>query len=209
MSSPNFDNLHLKLSRKIFDPVAAAATDGVKVSSDLRTDYLNRANRFIENQVILLDKSLGLAAQCLPGLLKTQSFTWTSAGTSLSSDYVQWLSSEHVSGTTHTKLLFRDPSRKVELDSSYNPFDKNVFTILGGKIYGYLNGSILTSGSGVLYYLASDQRASSGDTSDIAIDEMWWDLIVDLAASFFNSDTGNLDKGNAERVSMVMSVLGK
>ena len=35
----NFDDIHMKFARKIFDPVATSATNGVKVTSALRTDY--------------------------------------------------------------------------------------------------------------------------------------------------------------------------
>jgi hypothetical protein len=109
------------------------------------------------------------------------------------------------------KLLFRDPSRKVELDSSFNPNDQNCFTIFSGKIYGYYLGAALNSGSGTVYYLASDQLASSGAASDLQIDSMWFDVIVDLAASYFFSETANVpfEKANLERVSMVMAVLAK
>jgi len=211
MPSPIYDSLHLQLGRKIFDPVAAAVTNGVKVTSALRTDYLNRANRFIQNQTILIDKSMNLASQFLPGLVKVQSPTWASVGTALASDYVHWISAEHVSGSTHTKLLFRDPSKKVELDSAFNNNDKNCFTILTSKIYAYYLGVQLVAGSGNLYYLASDQLASSGASTDIQIDSLWYDCLVDLAASYFFSDSGNVgfEKANLERVSMVMAMLSR
>ena len=209
MASPLFDALHVKLARKLFDPVATASTDGAKVSSLLRTDYLNRANRFIQTTLLLVDKSGKLIGQYLPGLVKTQTITWSSSGFTLPTDYTHWISCEHIPAD-HVKLLFRDPSRKIELDSGFNINDQNIFTIFGGKTYGYYNGSVLSGGTGTLYYLSSDQRSSAGDSADISIDSMWYDCLVDLAASFHFSDRGelSLEAGNIQRTKLVLQMIG-
>jgi len=69
----------------------------------------------------------------------------------------------------------------------------------------------LTSGSGTLYYMKSDVRVSNGDTNDISIDHIWYDVIVDVAASFALDDRGNSDlaKSDVLRIQMVLGVMGK
>jgi hypothetical protein len=50
---PTFDALNITLSRRINDPVAAAATDGATYSSAMRIDYLNQAIRdWMEKEVL-------------------------------------------------------------------------------------------------------------------------------------------------------------
>lgn len=209
MPSPNFDGLHLYLSRKVQDPVAAAATDGSVLSSAMRTDYLNRANNFI--QMVVQQAGREYVNRFLNGLVKTQAIVWAAAGTSLATDYKQYLSCQYTPSVGNPVLLrFVGPSWKIVLDNDQNRNYDAAYTILDGKIYGYYNFSQLATGNGVLYYMRSDSRASNGDTLDIAIDSLWYDTIVDLAASFAHEDRGNVDfaQMNSKRISMVMNILG-
>jgi len=207
MASPNFDNLHLYLSRKMQDPVAAAGTDGGVFTSAERTDYLNRANKFI--QLVVYEKGRDFVDRFLPGLVKTQAITWASVGTSLETDYSQHLSCQYTL-TIPVLLRWVPPSRKIILDNDQNRNIDAAYTILASKIYGYYNYAQLTSGSGVLYYLSNDTRASNGDTNDISIDALWYDTLVDLAASFAHADRGNqqFSDMNAQRIKMVLAILG-
>ena len=206
----NFDDLSVKLSRKLFDPVAASTTNGAKITAALRTDYLNRANSFIQTTLLASIKGgdYTVVGQWLAGLIKVQSVTWASGGTTVATDYVHWISVEHVPTTGRVRLLWRDPSRKMELDQAFNPNDKNCFTILGGKIYGYFGGAQLTTGTGNLYYLFNDTGATG---AAILLDPIWHETLIDLAASFHFGDKGDLPfvQANTQRAAMVMSVLGK
>ena len=204
MASANFDSLHLKLSRKIFDPVAAAATDGVKVSSLLRTDYLNRANRFIQRLVWVTGK----AGDFLGGLITSVEITFSSSGVSVASDYSFPVALRKA--LSHP-FVYRPPSQKAALDGNYDPNEKTVFTVMGGKVYAYENGAILTSGTGYFFYLKSDQRASSGDSEDIAIDSLWYDTLVDIASSYYFEDRGEVKFAEADkqRELWVLSIVGK
>jgi hypothetical protein len=202
----NFDDIHMKLARKLFDPVATSATNGVKVTALLRTDYLNRANSFIQTTLLASIKNgdYSVIGQWLAGLVKVQTPTWASGGTTVATDYVHWISCVH----SGTRLLWRDPSRKLELDNAFNPSDKNCFTIFGGKIYAYYNAAQLTTGTGSLYYLFNDTGATG---AAILLDPVWHETLIDLAASFYFSDKGDLPfvQANTQRAAMVMSVLGK
>ena len=212
MASANFDALHLKLSRKIFDPVAAAATDGSEVTSALRTDYLNRANKFIQFFLYGFDKdpTRKLTQKLLSGLVSTQSITFAVGGDAVASDFSYALSCYYYTGATSLTI---HPLMEVRPDQFVpafrNAFIKDTFTIYGGSLYGMYNQSALTSGSGILYYIANDQRASSGDTSDIAIDAIWYESLVDLAATYHFEDKGKLDFAAAQekRTQLVLAII--
>ena len=212
MASPLFDNLHVKLSRKLTDPVSVATADGGEVTSLLRTDYLNRANRFI--QMLLWTSKPDQIETYLQGLIGASLVTFTSTGVPLPADYSYYLSLQ-ANGPTR-KLKWFEPSRKIELDmattpSANNPYYSNCFTIMGNLIYAYQQGKMLTTGSGLLYYIKNDQRAGAADTDDILIDPIWHETLIDLAASFHYGDKkeSTLEKMNSDRASMVLGVLGK
>lgn len=206
MASANHDANHLRLSRIIDDPVTVASTDGNEVTSLLRNDYLNKANRFIQLTLLSLGgdhNRKDIVERFIPGLKKLQSFTWASGGTALASDYQFWL--ECYDTTTPTILTWH-PS-KQELDTDVNPNIGNAFTILAGSIYGYISGVQLTSGAtGRLYYIQNDQRASAADSADIAIDSMWFDPLVDLAASFYYEDKGE-QSSHLQRLQIILGSL--
>jgi hypothetical protein len=202
MASPLFDELHLKLSRKVYDPVASASTDGSELTSALRTDYLNRASKFIQS--LLWTTKRDFVELYLSGLVKTQAFTFSSSGVAIASDFSFWLAAQKDSPIR--KLMWIEPSRKIELDMAVNPSLTNVFTILAGKIYAYQQGVVLSSGAGTLYYVQNDQRTQAGDTSDISIDPLWYEVLIDLAASYHFSDKGKLDfeQASIQRTAMVL-----
>ena len=212
MASPIFDGLHLKLARKLVDPVAAAGTDGQEVTQALRTDYLNRANKFI--QMLLWTNKPGLFETYLQGLIASSTISFSSSGAALPADYSYYVSLQQNSPVR--KLKWFEPSRKIELDMAVvsgasNPFYSNCFTILGNKIYAYQSGAILNTGTGTFYYIKNDQRANNGDTNDISIDPIWYETLVDLAASYHYSDKKeiSLQKASEDRATLVLGVIGK
>jgi len=90
------ENNHLKLSRKIDDPVAAIATNGSEVTASLRNDYLNEANKYIQLSVLAMSGGnwvdrRDLVARYIPGLVTEATITWSSGSASLPSDYRYWL----------------------------------------------------------------------------------------------------------------------
>ena len=186
MASANFDALHLKLSRRIADPVAAAGTNGTECSSALRTDYLNRANRM--NQQMVLAQGPEAISRLLPGLIATDTTATSSGSRSLPSDYAFHVAFQKVSGARATFV----PARaKADLDQNSNPNMDLAYTIVGGTLYAYDGGVAIANGSHILYYMKTDQRASSGDSADISIDAWWWDTLLALAAHLFYADKGD------------------
>jgi hypothetical protein len=205
----NFSNLHLYLSRKLQDPVSVATADGVVFTSDIRTDYLNRGNNFI--QLVVWQAGREFVDRYLNGLVTTQAIVWDAAGTTLATDYKQHLSCQYTPTTGNPILLrFIPSSRKILLDNDQNRNLAEAYTILGGKIYGYYNYNQLATGNGVLYYMKSDVRTASTDVDDISIDSLWYDTMVDLAASFAHEDRGNGEQAtmNQARTKMVLNILG-
>ena len=197
MPSANFDNLHVLLSRKIKDPIASGSelNDGVEISSTLRTDYLNRANKFIQLAVWQIGGNL-FVSKYLSGLKKTQSFTWATAGVTVASDYHYWLEAQEdgppvIILTYHPSLL--------ELDAFINPNLADAFTIDAGKtIIGFnATARLNTPDTGKMFYIGNDTRAQAQDTNDITIDPLWFDSVVEIAASFHLEEKDELQSAVA------------
>lgn len=186
----NFDDLHVELARKIQDPVATSATAGQEVSVALRTDYLNKANKFI-SLAVWESGGKNFISKFLSGLKATHSLTFLTAGVSLNADYHYFLEAQADTGPT---ILTFHPS-KMELDALANPNLANAFTIDGGKIYGYDSSGLLnTPDTGKLFYVKTDVGAVSGT---INIDPIWFDSMIEIAASFHFEDKGELEMAQA------------
>lgn len=209
--SRHTDN-HLKLSRKIADAVLAAATDGKEVSSALRNDYLNRANSYIVNIVWKMDrKNSGLAGNYLSGLITSQNITFSTAGVDTNANYAYWLSckKDGSSAKFDNVLDWVDPAKKPLYDAGADLNNSNVYTIAdGGKLFAWSKGALISSGTGVFRYLKSDEVADS--TGTIAINALWDNIIVAVAATFHWEDKKALTYKDAEalRQELVMRVIG-
>jgi len=191
---------HLALARMIYDSVASASTDGAYLTSAQRDTLLNKANLWVHEILLRFGDTESPAKgieRFAPGLVKSQVISaWSSGGFALPTDYYLWLSAQK-DGSPNVRLRFVEPSRKIDLDNNSNPNEVAAFTIKGGKTYGYVNGSILNSGTGVLEYVSTDQATSSA--SSIVIDLIWHDTIVSRAAALYF-----LEKGETERATMIM-----
>ena len=199
MASANFDALHLKLSRSIADPVAVAATDGDEATSALRTDYLNRANSMVQ-QIVL---SMGNEAvnRLIPGLVTTDATATSGGSKSLPSDYSHHLAAQKASGA---RMTWVPPEAKADLDVNANPNLTLAYTVVGGSVYMYEDGTTIANGAHVLYYVKNDQRAQAGDSADIDIDNRWYSVLVDYAAHLFYGDKGDTQK-SASKLSDALS----
>jgi hypothetical protein len=197
VSSPLFDGLHLKLARVIADPVASATSDGLQATSALRTDYLNRASLDIQNFFRVGDKTpdRSLTIQALQGLVKVQSVTaFVNTGFSVATDFSFGL---WVDTSTPVRLYYTSPDHFTRIQGDPVKNYENCCTVYGNKLYG-ISGSktnaVLNAGTGSFYYISTDQRTQANDSTDIAIDSLWYTTLTDLAASYFFTDTGNQDK---------------
>lgn len=185
MASPNFDTIHLRLSRYLNDAVATASTDGSQFTSAQRSDYLNRASSYLQTSIYTIG-GRDVARSILQSILKTQSFTFSNAGVAVASDYNNFpIALSKVSST----ILYQYWERKEELDANVNPNIASAYTVENGKIYAYESGVILNAGTGNFKYLTND--AGVQGTTDIAISPNLWDTIVDLAASFAFDEIGS------------------
>ena len=195
MPSANFDELHLRLARKIFDYPSTAVPPGtgVKVSAALRTDYLNRANKQIQFMVWTAGKAK--VNEYLRGLVKTAPVTMASGSGILPVDFSFRLSFQKASGK---RFDWVEPERKADLDINANPNQTSAYTILGNLIYAYEDGAAIADGDHVLYYIGSDQRSHADDDDDIAIDALWYEVLVDLAAAYHFEDRMEFEMANAQ-----------
>ena len=194
---------HLRLSRKVRDPVLAISSDGVKATATLRNDYLNRADIYIQEQLRLLGNQ-SIVERFLQGLLKPQTITaFSTDGFSVPEDFSFAVSCKD--GTTQFDQV--EGSQKYSLNS--NPlYERSVFLVSGGKTYAYNRGKIVASGTGELLYIQSDQQTLT-DVNP-AIDSIWDSTLVDIAATFFWEDSGTMTSQDSEarRKLAVKAVLG-
>jgi hypothetical protein len=191
MASPLFDALHLKLGRLVDDPVAAAATNGGELTSALRTEYLNRANKYIQSVIWPMGRAV--VEKYLRGLIAVSGTATVSGARALPTDYSYWLAFYEYG--TYTQGVWVDPSQLTQgTANNPNPDIVVYFTIYGGNLYAYNETSTVADAAHAFWYVKNDQRASSGDTADISIDSIWYDTLVDLAASYHFSEKGSADK---------------
>ena len=190
MATTLFNALSVKLSRALQDP-AAYSTDGQRVTAANRLEFLNRANRYVQNVIW----SMGEEAvnRHLHGLIATNLTATTSGYKALPSDYSFWLGFQKLTGGRATYV---HPQAKPDLDSNANPNMTLCFTILGNYIYAYENGTTITNAAHPFYYIKNDQIAAYDGLTDIAIDLVWHDTIVDIATSFALTELGEADQAN-------------
>jgi len=94
------------------------------------------------------------------------------------------------------------------MDEDVNPNAQDAFVILGGSIYGYTGGSAIgDGGTGRLYYVQDDEQAVSDATP--AIDAIWDDVLVNIAASFYFEEKGDLNGAQAflQRHNLLQSMM--
>jgi hypothetical protein len=208
MASANHDANHLKLSRKIGDAVAAAATNGTVVTSAQRNDYLNRANTMIQ----LFFKRRGDAENHLGELVGVADITFSSAA--LPSDYSFDLRLYKIDASLARKNIICHwvaPSVIPMVLNREAQDYKNCYTIRGTTVETYIDFLLLSSGTGKFYYIKNDQRASAGDSADILVSSLWYDTIVDIAALYFFLDKGQIEFQKAEERmrELILAVVGK
>jgi hypothetical protein len=209
MASANHDNNHILLSRKIGDPVAAAATSGKGVTSALRNDYLNRANK----QIQLFFKNRPDREDWLSGLVTVLNVTFGT--TTIPSNYSYDLRAYKDDADSILRkniILHRVEPSMIPMVINREAQDfKNCYTIRGTSIIAYSNFTALSSGSGSLYYIKNDYRASAGDTADIGINAIWYETVVDVAALYHYIDKGEIEFQKAEErmKDLIMAVVGK
>lgn len=207
MASPNFNELHARLSRQVEDPVAAAsaATDGGILSSAVRSDYLNRATReFLQNAYLIL--GVAKMRKLFQTVLTTQAIgTFDSAGTTLT-NYIE-LPIDLVKTGDTSKFVYWP--NKSELDNYENPHVNNAYAIEGGKLYAYQDGTVLSSGAGTFYHISYIDLVADDSSNDTLIPSIFYDTVVDYAVSYYLAETGKTDELRATRIQNTLKSLAQ
>jgi len=202
MASPNLDILHLRFSRSVEDPVAAASSAGA-YSVAQREDYINRA---INDITSLIYSAVGMerSREILQSMETTQAITFASGGDDVAADYADMPTSLIKSGSAS---IFALSTKKDELDNNVNPNITAAYVISGNKLYAYESGVILNSGTGTFYYLRKD--AGVQGTTDINISSRFWDSVIDLATIYAFEESGELTSASAraDRVKMILNLI--
>jgi hypothetical protein len=201
MATPNLDVLHLRFSKSVEDPVAAAGTAGSVFSVAQREDYINRAINDLTSQIYHI-VGMNKSREILQSMETTQAISaFSSSGVAVASDYTDMPTSLIKTGSTN---IFSYYTKKDELDNNVNPNISAAYLISGNKIYAYESGAILTTGAGTFYYLRKD--AGVQNTTDINISPKFWGAVIDLACILAFEETGELTSASA-RASRVKSIL--
>jgi len=209
MASPNFDELHARLSRQVEDPVTAASvtagTDTPQILlTAVRSDYLNRATReFLQAAYLIIGKEK--MRKIFQAMLTSQAIAdFLAAGVAITS-YLELPIDLVMTGNT-SKFIFWP--NKSELDNFQNPHLTASYAIEGTKLYAYLNGTILGTGDGAgTFYHIGYTDLTANAASDTTLPKLFWDTVVDYAVSFFLAETGKADELRANRIQLALKTL--
>ena len=198
--------LHLRFSRSVEDPVAAAATAGTQFSAVQREDYINRAINDISSYIY---HAVGMneARRVLQSMETTLAVTTFSAsGFAMAADYADMPTNLVKTGSTS---IFSYYPKKDELDNNVNPNISAAYTINGNKIYAYESGTILSTGAGVFSYIRQD--AGVQGTTDINISPQFYDNVIDLATTLAFEESGEMSSAaaRASRVKLLLELIRK
>lgn len=210
MATPNLDELHLRFSRAVEDPVESAPADGKQFTVEDREDYINRA---VNNLILDCYAMAGpdRVRDIFQGMVSSQAISFSSAGVALEDDannIVEMLVPISLTKSGSTSV-FVFHGRKEELDTDTLPhITAAAYTIFGNTLYAYQSGSILNSGTGTFYYIK--KALGIQDDTDIAVSPGLFDAIVDYASTLSFEDTGEIAsaQARADRVRMTRQVLG-
>lgn len=200
MPSPNFDELHARFSRAIEDPVAVAdvtaGTDTpIKVSSAVRSDYLNRATREFLAQAYLMLGPEGMR-KLFQAMVIIQTPTFASGGTAVGADYLEL--PIDLTRDSYTDVFVYWPA-KSDLDNIRNVHLDHAFAVEAGKIYAYADYAQITSGTGKFYYIGYTDLTANAST-DTALPKAFWDIVVDMAVMLYLTEVNKTDEPRGERI---------
>lgn len=198
MSSPNYDQLHVDHSKRIGDPVAAAATNGSVYSSVLRDIHLNEACRRLMvkylNKYLAEEKAGQLASwDFFRSLANQEAKTLTANVYALDS----WTGGVfHIIGVKNATKgisVFKMPEGMNYLgDTSDNDYfvadAKDQYWTTDGGNFRLIDGSATTADSINLRYIKAWTAMTATFASDIPIPSSYFSLILDLAYAIAKSE---------------------
>ena len=178
MATPNFDIIHLRFARRMRDPAATGGTAGKVYTVANRSDYLNRANKILQFQKFQKLGRDGVREQ-LQTLVTTHALTFAGAGIAVEAAYNNIPLAVSKASSTN---LYRYWPRREEITLNLNPDLPYLFTVENNTLYVYESGELVASGTGSFYYIKKDEITEGGAT-DIALPEVFWDELVDIAVA--------------------------
>lgn len=201
MATPLYDEIDLRVSRALDDPVnytagGGAATAGKIYSVAARQDFINRANidlqSFIWNKFLAelgdTEAARNVVRRILQSVVKSVSTgTFASAGITILGVATDFNNMAIALSKTGSTASFVFKANKLDLDNNVDRNVTNAWTIESGKLYAYQSGAVLTAGTGTLYYLAADQVTQNSST-DILLSRQFWDVLRDLACYYALSE---------------------
>jgi len=173
MASPNFDALSIALSKKLGDPVAAAATDGKVWTSALRTLLLNDAHRkwtlkqLSAGNMNALKHYKNREGQALTNNVLPLT-TWTGGVAAIISAY----------NSTDAVYVKRLPDGMVgharaASNTYYTPSTTNQFWVVEDGSFVLMDGGTTTGDTIVLEYVRPHADLAVGQTSTVISDTTW------------------------------------
>lgn len=208
-TTPISNQLNLNLAGVLDDGITStgdngidANTDGAIFSASKRNQYLAEAYRWLVDEIVAR-VGMDEAAMLLPGLVITQTFTWSNTGTVINKDYMYPVAVLNGAGT---QVFNPRPTRAYlavdtdpNLDAAYTMDAK---TGAGGIfIFGYQRSAgvlnFLNSTTASLFYFGAPRVDSTtgsnvavNTTPDVQIDPRWYDACTMYAAFRAAQDKG-------------------
>jgi hypothetical protein len=211
MASPLFDAISVQHSRNIGDAVAAAATDGSSITSAQRTQHINNAiRRFIRVKYLTKDYD------CIIQYINESAATaMTSNLLSLSglTPTVAWIID--IKNTTGTVQFVKPLPQELQIYFNSNVTTNSFLQPSSTNQYWTRKGtSVQNFGGGatdnlVIRYVAQHTALSAGGSSDILIDNQYYDIIYEMALQEYYSDYPDevnaiRMKSSTERLNMLL-----
>ncbi len=192
---PTFDQLNISLSRRVDDPVAAAATDGPRFSSAMRIDWLNEAiRRWILKQVRIVPGTLQaypVDEIALQNYIKQDSVAMVANVKPLSSGWaaaVAWIIDAYDTTLSLPINPLQSPNDRYQYDTGGNSYllasTTNLFWTTSGGNFELLGGGA-TDTIKLKYICQHTDLAAAGT---ILVPANYHNQIIDLALQFFGEE---------------------
>lgn len=204
MATPKIDRMSVEFSKRIHDPVAAAATNGGNISADERTLFLNMAMMDLFNRIWLQVKGdIQEFAQILPELIKSRSITLTTSKYTIANPNLDYRAlAEATVTSSNLYCTIRQASQKSLVESGRIPQMAGSATTpvaieAGGVIYFYPAASFASESAVInIVTIPKDPTTGAflaqGGSYDSPYFEDWENRIVEIAVELFDKDKGNI-----------------
>lgn len=196
MASPNYDALHVRLSRMIGDPVAAAATNGNSFTSALRDHFLNDGVRRLMNHYVKMRGYDSFSAIMVEpaffagGYLADEAQTLASNVKALSSWTGGVFSIVTARNATASPNVVINPLPHRYKDLARTGVNRYLNPATGNQWYIIEGATLRVLGSGAtdsvnLQYIKPHTDLTNGNATDILVPAAYWNEVLDEAYKIF------------------------